>query len=311
MAMPARPKRSEGGNGLDYTATTTLKNRYLYNSKLERSGNPAFAGELQTYFGLDWYDYGARFYDPILGHWHVIDRFAEKFINTSPYSYALNNPIANIDINGDTTYRFDNNTGAYLGMFDLDAAGQTGSYGTTKTIGKGENKQEIWDGQYFNFADPTNDPQDIRDGTINKLVLVSEEDMQSLMDEQGAFESGKLNFGWESQGGGDFDYSFTILPKKYPDANFDGNTMKSKSLFLPEGDNTAHNFMNFGNYLWGATGYTVGFNYAGLQAGAHANSLLNSRRNGYPAQWDSKDDQRSIIKGVYHAQTHNYRKLKK
>jgi hypothetical protein len=196
-------------------------------------------------------------------------------------------------------------------MFDLDAAGQTGSYGTTKTIGKGENKQEIWDGQYFNFAAPTNVPQDIRDGTINKLVLVSEEDMQSLMDEQGAFESGKLNFGWESQGGGYFDYSFTILPKKYPDANFDGNTMKSKSLFLPEGDNTAHNFMNFGNYLWGATGYTVGFNYAGLQAGAHANSLLNSRRNGYPAQWDSKDDQRSILKGIYHAQTHNYRKLKK
>lgn len=196
-------------------------------------------------------------------------------------------------------------------MFDLDAEGQRGSYGTTKTIGVGEDKQEIWDGQYFNFADPVNDPQDIRDGTISKLIVVSEEDMQSLMSEQGAFESGKLNFGKESMGGGDFDYAFTILPRKYPEANFDGITMKSNSLFLPEGDNTSHNFMNFGNYLWGATGNTVGYNYAGLQTGAHVNSMVNSRRNNYPAQWDSKDDQRSIKKGIYHAQTHSYRNLRK
>jgi hypothetical protein len=247
-------------------------------------------------------------YDPQIGRFHVVDRFAEKFINTTPYQYALNNPIVNIDINGDTTYRFDQQ-GKYLGMYDLDAAGQVGSYGTTKTIGKGKDKQEIWDGQYFNFADPVNDSKGIRDGSIDRLVFVSEKDMQSMLDEQGAFESGKLNFGIESFGGGDFDYSFTALPKKYPEANFDGEN--SNSLFLPEGDNTAHNFMNFGNYLWGATGNIVGFDYGGLQTGAHANSLLNSRRNGYPAQRDSKDDQRSIIKGIYHSQTHNYRKLRK
>jgi hypothetical protein len=39
--------------------------------------------------------------------------------------------------------------------------------------------------------------------------------------------------------------------------------------------------------------------------------MLYSRRNGYPAQWDSKDDQHSIIKGIYHAQTQDYRKLRK
>jgi RHS repeat-associated protein len=104
MAMPVRPKRSEGGNGLDYTATTTLKNRYLYNSKLERSGNPAFAGELQDDFGLEWYDYGARFYDGELGRWFVLDNLADKYFNLSPYSYAANNPIVNIDINGASTW---------------------------------------------------------------------------------------------------------------------------------------------------------------------------------------------------------------
>lgn len=274
-------------------------NEYLYNGKM-------FQDEL----GLDWLDYGRRMYDPQIGRFQVIDRFAEKFINTTPYQYGLNNPIANVDVNGDTTYRFDQQ-GIYLGMYDLDATGQRGSYGSTKTIGNGKDKQEVWDGQSFNLADPVNDSKDIRDGTINKLVFVSENDMQTMLDEQGAFESGKLDFGWESQGGRDFDYSFTILPKKYPDAKFDGNTMKSNSLFLPEGDNTAHNFMNFGNYLWGATGNTVGFDYAGLLTGAHINSVVNSRRNLYPSQLDSKDDQRSIKKGIYHAQTHNYRSLKK
>lgn len=59
--------------------------------------------------------------------------------------------------------------------------------------------------------------------------------------------------------------------------------------------------MNFGNYLWGATGYTVNFGYGGLQIGAHLNSRFNSRRNGYTPQWDSKDDQRSIVLGAHHA----------
>lgn len=120
-------------------------NKYLYNGK-----------EKQPETG--YLDYGARQYDPSIARWMVVDRFSEKFINTSPYQYTLNNPISNIDINGDTTYRFDGNSGSYLEMFDLDATGQVGSYGSTTTVGKGKNKQEQWNGEYFNFADPVGDP---------------------------------------------------------------------------------------------------------------------------------------------------------
>jgi RHS repeat-associated protein len=67
-------------------------NKYLYNGKLERSGNPAPAGELQDELGLEWFDYGARFYDPQIGRWHAIDPVTEKAYNWTPYRYCFNNP---------------------------------------------------------------------------------------------------------------------------------------------------------------------------------------------------------------------------
>ena len=49
---------------------------------------------------MNWYDYGARTYDPAIGRWHTIDPMAEKYISLSPYHTSGNNPVNFVDVNG-------------------------------------------------------------------------------------------------------------------------------------------------------------------------------------------------------------------
>lgn len=283
---------------------------YPYGGWFGESTNPTFqkhkygGKELDLTFGLNTYDFGSRTQRPDLGVFTTMDPLCEKYYDCSPYAYCGNNPINRMDPTGMDWYEFDE-SGQYQRKIETEGSHKILIHSREKT----ENGEEYDSYRFVEFADSEHDSKDIDEGLISNLIFVSDKKMQKMLEEQGAFEAGIFKFGKESQGGRKFDYSYTKLPLEYPESNFDGK--KSNSLFLPEGDYMAHNFMNFGNYLWGATGYVVGFNYAELQLGAHLNSRFNSPRNGYPPQWDSKDDQRSIVKGVYHAQMWNYRKLKK
>lgn len=63
------------------------KNNYLYNKK-----------ELQEDLGL--YDYGARFYNPVIGRWTSVDPLTEKNRRWSPYVYCKSSPIIRVDPDG-------------------------------------------------------------------------------------------------------------------------------------------------------------------------------------------------------------------
>jgi RHS repeat-associated protein len=70
-------------------STSSTDNRFRYNGK-----------EYQNDLGLEWYDYGARMYDPALARWHSVDPMAEDLAGVTPYNYCFNNPISYNDPTG-------------------------------------------------------------------------------------------------------------------------------------------------------------------------------------------------------------------
>ena len=73
--------------GLMGESTSSDHQPYKYNGK-----------ELDRHRGLDWYDYGARWFNGY--SWMTPDPLAENYREVSPYMYCLGNPIKYIDPDG-------------------------------------------------------------------------------------------------------------------------------------------------------------------------------------------------------------------
>ena len=65
------------------------ENRYRYNGK-----------EFHSELDLGWYDYGFRWYDPVINRFFSVDPLAEEFPELTTYQYASNTPIWAIDLDG-------------------------------------------------------------------------------------------------------------------------------------------------------------------------------------------------------------------
>jgi RHS repeat-associated protein len=262
--------------------------------------------ESEKTFGLNRVNFGARIYNPAIGRFDRIDAFSEEYLPYSPYNYVLNNPIIIVDPDGNKP----------LDDFIFD---QRGDFVRIDENDKPDKlvieHSETGVRQNYSFADPEGDTQQIRDGIINKIIFVEQSEIKDMLSNQGAFnpenKDNWLNFYKKSKGGQDFDYSFSVIPSLYGADGASSNPLKKPSslLFLPKGDNMVHNHMNFGNYLWAASGFTLGFSSQTLQRGGHVNSLINPRSNHYSPQWDSEDDQRSIIKGANYSRKNGFRRI--
>ena len=56
--------------------------------------------EFSIKWGGDWYDYGARRYDPAYCMFTQMDPLAEKYPHLSPYAYCAGNPVRYVDPDG-------------------------------------------------------------------------------------------------------------------------------------------------------------------------------------------------------------------
>lgn len=270
--------------------------------------------ELEKSFGVEMYDFTARMYDPQLGRFNSIDPLADKFVRWSPYVGMGDNPVRKIDPDGKKFYNFDV-SGNYVGKSnDNWFHNMFFKQGRLLNNDGSVNRQ-------FRFAERKTDTRNLDNGKINKLIVVSDAQMKSMVSRSGGFDhenkTANRSLGEryddikeEGKGGGKMDFSYTQMkdvlgtpPPKTP-------TESTNNLFLPpevKGQaDYAHNHMNFGNYLFGASGQAQGFSLLELSYGAHYNSVKNSKENGYAPQLDSSDDQASIRMGYQFGQSQGY-----
>ena len=80
-----------------------VKTQYATN-KFRYNGKELQNQEFSDGSGLEEYDYGARFQDPQLGRFRMVDPHSDLYSFSSPYTYGLNNPIRATDPTGMDTH---------------------------------------------------------------------------------------------------------------------------------------------------------------------------------------------------------------
>ena len=119
------------------TSPDYKKNKYLYNGKEQQD-------DKMTSESLNWYDYGARFYDPQIGRWTTQDPKAEKYFNLSPYNYVTNNPMLFLDPDGRDKLRFALNFRMNTGVLGIKAKVFGTKAGYARAFGGAEQKVCIY-----------------------------------------------------------------------------------------------------------------------------------------------------------------------
>ena len=83
--------------------------------------------------------YGARFYDPTVARWNVVDAMYNEHYDFTPYVYVLNSPLLLNDPNGLTDFKYDKETGEVTQVGDKNDESDR----IVKTYEMGKHKGEV------------------------------------------------------------------------------------------------------------------------------------------------------------------------
>jgi len=288
--------------GLHAPLISINENHYLYNGKECQARRWWGYGKV-WYATLHWYDYGWRNYDPQLGRFHSIDRFAEKYASMSGYQYAANNPVRFIDVNGDSIYIF-GQEGKYLMTFDDGKEAVTGLYFQNSTTDEDGNTL-LSDGISFGFNDLETDRDRIVKGRVS-ISTVDYADVEYSMNLSEVTTTSENNWTYiERESRQEGDESILSGKSKGKMDYYMHDYMDEDVLYVVKGkDNSAcaYNAADYGNFLWGQGARRLGFGLNTALFGANVNNAANSRKNNPDMKYhilDSNADQRAIRDGYY------------
>ena len=234
-------------------------------------------------------------YDTRLGRRLNLD--PKPDISYSFYSAFKDNPISNVDVKGDTTYRFDQN-GKYQGMADTDRKGIIGSvgYNKTETDAKGNITQSWQNEKVFSFNDPNTDRRQLNSLKVGDqaLQIISDPQLNYIMQNSGIKERNFISrlyyagteYGSSRDGGSGSQMDYGL---KYLGGVPGGGMSDLKGGFFLVGNrNFAYNAMDAGNWLWGHAMHRMGFSLINAREAAQANEKWN----------DVDADQKAIRRGL-------------
>ena len=167
--------------GIGFQYAGIKANKYLYNGK-----------ELIEDNGLQYYDYGARMYDPVIGRWGVVDPLADLAPEWTPYRIAFNNPLTYIDPTGLFETRAE--AKEYRKEHGISGRIQKGSDGIFAINDRKNNSSYFKDSSLDGFDNLIGRGED---GVIQSVLVTQEEDNSTLglgmiLDGSGGFGQGMV-----------------------------------------------------------------------------------------------------------------------